>query len=202
MNTFFSSDFHGFHQNICRGVSHWIGEGKEENTRDFNTIEEMNIALLSSINNTVGLNDELWFLGDWSFGGFDNIKKFRDQINCQNIHFVFGNHDHHIENNKNGIRDLFKSVQYYKELTIEGQKIILCHYAMRVWNKSHKGAIHLYGHSHGTLEYSTNGKSMDVGVDNAFKLFKEYRPFSFKEIKSILNKRDINFIDHHSKNTN
>ena len=31
------------------------------------------------------------------------------------------------------------------------QDIVLCHYAMRVWQKSHYGAWMLYGHSHGTL---------------------------------------------------
>jgi hypothetical protein len=32
-----------------------------------------------------------------------------------------------------------------------GQPIVLCHYAMRVWNRSHHGAWHLYGHSRGNL---------------------------------------------------
>ena len=31
------------------------------------------------------------------------------------------------------------------------QLVVLCHYAMRVWDRSHYGSWHLYGHSHGNL---------------------------------------------------
>lgn len=200
---YFTSDTHFGHKNICRGTSQWgsFEEGSShQNTRDFDTLEEMNYALVKGINDNIGPDDELWHLGDWSFGGFDNIKKFKDQLICQNIHLIYGNHDHHVENNKQGCQGYFKSVQYYKELSIEGHKIVLLHYGLRVWNKSHHGAIHLYGHSHNTLP--PHGKSMDVGVDVAFEKFGEYRPFSWKEIQSIMTKRDTEIIDHHNKNTN
>jgi len=203
-NIWFTSDTHYGHKNICRGTSEWKEFEKgssHQNTRDFNTLEEMNYALVKGINDNVQLDDELYHLGDWSFGGFENIKKFKDQLSCQNIHLIYGNHDHHIEKNKDGIQGCFKSVQHYKEIIIEGRKICLFHYAMRVFNQSHKGAYHFYGHSHASLEYSPNGKSIDVGVDNAFRLFKEYRPFNFKELCSILEKRNINFIDHHNEKT-
>lgn len=78
----------------------------------------------------------------------------------------------------------------------------MLHYSMRVWNGSHKGFIHLYGHSHSSLEHAPWGKSMDVGVDNAYRLFGEYRPFSLKEVVEMMSKREIEFIDHHDKNTN
>jgi len=204
-NVYFTSDTHYNHRNICRGTSAWkeMEPGNShQNTRDFESLDKMNYTLIKGINDNVKLDDELWHVGDWSFGGFDSILQFRSQLVCQNIHLVYGNHDHHIENNKNGIQGAFKSVQYYKELSLEGQKIILLHYAMRVWNHSHKGSYHCYGHSHSTLEHSPNGKSFDVGVDNAYKLFGEYRPFSFKEVQSILSKRNTNFVDHHSKTTN
>lgn len=201
-NIYFTSDTHFGHKNICRGTSDWkeSAPGNEQNTRDFDSLDKMNYALVKGINDHVGAEDELWHLGDWSFGGFDNIRKFREQIVCQNINLVFGNHDHHIENNKENIRDLFKSVQYYKELSIHGHKICLLHYAIRVFNKSHKGAIHLYGHSHDTLPGI--GKTMDVGVDVAFRIYGEYRPFSWMEINSIMAKRDTEIVDHHNSGTN
>lgn len=233
---YFTSDTHYGHKNICRGTSSWdrVEEGSNhQSTRDFDTLEDMNYALVKGINDYIGPDDELWHLGDWSFGGIQNIWNFRRQINCENINLVFGNHDEHIEKNKkieisqeDGLKytekfgkiiykyeldnkklvpkvylqDLFKSTQYYKELSIEGHKICLLHYGMRVWNKSHKGAIHLYGHSHDTLPGV--GKSMDVGVDVAFRMFGEYRPFSWKEIQSIMAKKETEIVDHHNKNTN
>ena len=234
---YFTSDKHYGHKNICKGTTQWTEEGRTEggshslqSTRDFDTVEQMNAAIINGINNIVKEDDELYDLGDHSFGGIQNIWECRKQINCKNIHLVYGNHDHHIESNKQyelptdqdlelfynlellkkdypikrliNLQDLFSSCQYYKELKLDGRMFILAHYAHRVWNHSHKGTIHLYGHSHGTLEDIPWGKSMDVGIDNAFKLLGKYRPFSITEIIDIMNTRETLIVDHHNKNTN
>jgi hypothetical protein len=39
-------------------------------------------------------------------------------------------------------------------------------------------------------------------VDVAFKMFGEYRPFSLEEIISIMDNKQIEFVDHHNKHTN
>ena len=77
-------------------------------------------------------------------------------------------------------------------------KFVLCHYALRVWNKHHRGSIHLYGHSHNSIDNS-HGKSMDVGIDAIYSLLDEYRPISIIEILKIMKNRDIQKIDHHLK---
>ena len=99
---YFTSDTHHSHKNICRGVSKWgktLEDGTFEvsvdSTRNFSTIEEMNQSIVDVINSTVGEFDELYHLGDWSFGGFENIQAFWLQLVCKNIYFVLGNHDHH-----------------------------------------------------------------------------------------------------------
>lgn len=204
-NIYFVSDTHYGHKNICRGTSEW-GDSKGQSTRDFDTLGQMNQAIVDGINKYVGEDDILYHLGDWSFGGIEQILKFMDRIYCSNIHLILGNHDHHIKNNKEitgthfKTRNLFTSVNDVLEITINKQKLFLSHYAHRVWNHSHKGVIHLFGHSHGSLPMY--GKSMDVGIDVAHKMFGEYRPFHFDEIMDIMNKREVNFVDHHSKETN
>lgn len=93
------------------------------------------------------------------------------------------------------VQQLFSSVQHYLELNINKTKIVMSHFSMKVWNKSHKGSIHLYGHSHGSLPGI--GKSMDIGVDTN-NLF----PYHLDEILNIMSKKDIVYIDHHNNNTN
>lgn len=193
-NTWFTSDSHFYHSNICRGTSSW---DDKEACRGFESIEEMNYTIINNLNENVKQDDILYHCGDWSFGGFDNIMKAKKQIVCQNIHLILGNHDHHIERNKQGIQGAFKSVQHYKEIVIDNQLIILTHYAFRVWNKSHKGSWNLYGHSHGTLPDDPHSLSMDCGVDTNFML-----PYSFEEIKHHMSKKDYRPIDHHSHKTN
>lgn len=204
-NIFFTSDTHYMHRNIAGPkVSQW-----DKGYRNFNDEQEMSRELVKQINKHVQYDDILYHLGDWSFGGAHNIWNFRKQINCQNIHLILGNHDYHIENNKLlshsdkdvFARKLFSSVQHVKNVKHGSHSFFLSHYSHRVWDKSHHQMIHLYGHSHATIDDNW-GLSMDVGVDNAYKLLGEYRPFYLPEILDIMNKREVKILDHHDKNTN
>ena len=80
---FFTSDTHYNHSNICSATTKWVPVNR--NTRQFDSLEAMNDALVNNINEVVGENDILIHLGDWSFGGFDSIAKFRNRINCKTI---------------------------------------------------------------------------------------------------------------------
>lgn len=207
-NIWFTSDTHYHHKNIVRGTTSWdIFEkgSSHQSLRDFDTLEEHDEALIEKINSLVKWNHTLYHLGDWSFGGHEQIKKFRDRLECQNIHLIFGNHDQHIEPIDSPYRGLFKSVQYVKELSfkIDSQKsgrygktkIFLSHFSHRVWNQSHHGTIHLYGHSHGSLPGV--GRSMDVGVDT-HNLY----PYHLDEIIDTMQKVKPHEIDHHNERTN
>jgi calcineurin-like phosphoesterase family protein len=218
-NIYFTSDTHYSHKNIVKGTSSWEEKDK---CRDFNTIEEHNDVLVNNINQLVKENDILYHLGDWSFGGKDKISEFRNKLNCKNIHIILRNHDHWIEQDFE-IQKLFSSVQHYKEVAFRinsiksgkfgKTKMVLSHYAMRVWNNSHHGAIMLYGHSHGTLDELTpnvvnptwigdqyfikNYRTMDVGVDTN-NLF----PYHLDEIVEIMKNREMYLeIDHHNPET-
>ena len=200
MNIWFTSDSHFGHTNIAGPkISTW-----SSGYRDFNSVHEMNMALVDGINKYVKEDDILYHLGDWSFGGVQNIFQFRNYIICKNIHLILGNHDQHIIDKEIKYYDtkfnpieLFSSVQDVLTLELGKTKLFLSHYSHRVWLGSHKGVIHLYGHSHGNIpDY---GKSMDVGVDVAFKKFGEYRPFNIGDITNIMSKRSIDKIDHHGE---
>lgn len=203
-NIYFTSDTHYSHKNICRGVSDWEENEGNQRTRNFKTLEEMNDTLVNNINSLVKENDTLWHLGDWSFGGYEQIKIFRDRLNCKNINLVFGNHDQHIEPINSPFRNLFSSVQYVKNFSLKlgtektgkfgKQGFFLSHYGHRVWDKSHHGNIHLFGHSHGTLPM--HGKSMDVGVDT-----NNFYPYHLDEILDIMKNIKPEIIDHHNEKT-
>lgn len=191
----FTSDTHYHHKNICYGVSEW--KNREASTRIFDTLEKMNHAIVDSINSHVEYNDILYMLGDWSFGGIENIWKFRSQLVCENIHLILGNHDHHINKNKvlphdnvTHAQDLFSSVQNYLEIEINNQIFILFHYPIEEWHEmDRRGSIMLHGHCHHSLDNSDTNlfhKRMDVGID-----WKEFRPYSLEEILKIMNKRKL-----------
>jgi calcineurin-like phosphoesterase family protein len=176
---FFTSDTHYNHKNICRGVTNWRTADDKipiSQTRDFPDLNKMNDTIVNNINEVVGQNDILFHLGDWSFGGFDSIKEFRDRIVCQNIYLAYGNHDHHIQNNKNDIQDIFTQtfqyawlhVKYPSHGTIIGGEydFIIDHYPLCSWHDMNKGVFHLFGHVHLSPHQAImGGRSMDVGMD-------------------------------------
>ena len=203
---FFTSDTHYSHSNICSATTNWsVNDGY---ARKFDSLEDMNQRLVDNINNKVGENDILIHLGDWSFGGFDKIEEFRSQINCKNIHLTFGNHDHHIERNKEGIQKLFSSVQQYLRLEVrrpltksmvEKFTFICMHYPIASWHDMNQGVIHLHGHVHLSEHLRiAEGKAMDVGVDG-----NKLEPISLDEIVEIMKDRPIKKLalpkDHHEK---
>jgi calcineurin-like phosphoesterase family protein len=184
---YITSDTHFGHKNIVRGVTNWRtqdGEIPVESTRDFQTIEQMNERLIDGINHFVGQDDTLIMLGDVSFGGFDNIGIFLERLVCHNIHLILGNHDHHIDRNRDFVQGRFLSVQHYLEANIEGLDFVLCHYPLQSWNGLNKGVIHLHGHVHLPPHRKFgNGKRLDVGMDG-----NGMDPYSISEIIKIMDK--------------
>ena len=200
----FTSDTHYSHSNICSATTIW----DKDRCRQFNSLDKMNDTIVNNINELVGEDDILIHLGDWSFGGFDKIKEFRDRIICKNIHIVLGNHDHHILRNKEDIRDIFTSVKEYLFLNVRRPSetgkmdkfsFVCMHYPISSWNGMGDGVYHLHGHVHLPKELRTGeGRHMDVGVDG-----NDLKPISMEEVLSILSPKPYrNLIiveDHHEK---
>ena len=136
LNIWFTADFHLGHKNIIRYCN-----------RPFQTVEEMNQEILERLNSRVKANDILYFLGDFCIGPKARAAELRQQIRCKKIFALAGNHDK--ETRK--LTQEFTWLNDLAEVSLNGQRIVLCHYAMRVWNQSSRGAWHLYGHSHGKL---------------------------------------------------
>ena len=157
-----------------------------ENTRPmFDSVEQHDEALIDEINLTVRRDDTLVIAGDFCR---EKPGRYRQQIKCRHTFFILGNHD------KPGkIKAVFGgNVWQYKTVRLpHGERVFVCHYCMAAWDQSHYGATHVYGHWHGSKEALMDSiwpqrRSMDVGVDNAFRIFGTYRPFSADEILDCL----------------
>lgn len=173
---FFTSDHHFGHTNIIKFSE-----------RPFATIEEMDDELIRRWNEKVSPRDIVYHLGDISLAKTERTKEILDQLNGT-IFLVKGNHD----SAAMSYTKRFSWIKDYYELNVDDpdapngkQKIILFHYAMKVWRSSFRGTWHLYGHSHGHLFDDPNMRSFDVGVD-----CHNYTPLSYDEVKSIILQKD------------
>ena len=179
MNTpkiWFTSDNHFGHKNMIKFTN-----------RPFTDVEEMNNAMIERWNARVGSDDIVYHLGDFALSPLTKLREIREKLNGR-ICLIKGNHDNAAQYSP----ECFEWIKDYHELIVEdkdahkGQRlIVLFHYAMRVWNASHHGSWHLYGHSHGELPDDIKSLSFDVGVDSH-----NFYPLSYEDVKQIMAKKE------------
>jgi calcineurin-like phosphoesterase family protein len=160
VTVWFTSDHHFGHANIIPLCG-----------RPFADAAEMDETMIERWNAVVGTQDEVWHLGDFAHRcGPNRIAEIFGRLRGRAIHLVRGNHDRRYT-----LALPWSSIQDYAELVVDHRMLILFHYSLRVWNRSHFGSLSLYGHSHGTLPGTA--ASCDVGVD-----VWDFRPASLDEI--------------------
>ena len=156
---YFTADTHFDHANIVT-----------YSKRPFKDVDHMNEALIQNWNEVVYHNDTVYHLGDFTLGGIDNFNRTINRLEGD-IKIIPGGHDYRWL--KDFKQDKFSGVEVLPPLvSIEldeimngefKQVLVMCHYSMQVWDRSHYGSWHLFGHSHGNLKGI--GMSFDCGVD-------------------------------------
>jgi calcineurin-like phosphoesterase family protein len=172
---FFTADTHFGHANIIQYTN-----------RPFDSASHMDEVLIANWNSVVGPDDEVYHLGDFALCNPEPCHRILSRLNGR-IHLIRGNH----EKTALCMPERFEWVKDYHEMHVPSaragrgkQMIVLCHYAMRVWNASHHGSWQLYGHSHGALPDDSGLLSIDVGVD-----CHGYTPISFAQVEAIMRKK-------------
>lgn len=172
---FYSADLHLGHHNILRHCAA---------TRPFNTVEDMDAAIVRRINERVGTSDILYIVGDFALSGdVEYVRHLFHAMNGRKV-LILGNHDLDAKGRvSKTVRDLpwGQPPVHALETTDEGCHVYMHHYGCRVWPRHLRGGYHLFGHSHGDLP--PMGRSRDVGIDCADTRF---APLTFKEIKESL----------------
>lgn len=158
-NIFFTSDLHFNHD------KEFIYK-----PRGFNSVQEMNEAIIERWNKVIRDGDTVFVLGDLMLGDSESGLKCLEQLNG-NIQVIIGNHDTNkrlaayseIDLNIRGYADILK----YKKISF-----YCSHYPSLTSNfeKSdilEKHVINLYGHTHQTNNFFNDNPFMyHVGVDS------------------------------------
>ncbi len=193
---FFTSDIHFFHNNII-----------EYCNRPWRSAEEMNEGIINNWNSVVGRNSVVFILGDVAMGGrgkAERLAKILSRLNGKK-YLVPGNHDTYILESPECLKHITVLPPLFEiripdpEANKKRQRVVMCHYAMKVWNRSHHGTWHLYGHSHHTMPPDYNIKAFDVGLDGPGY---DYKPLSYAQVKNLMLAHGNNPVDHHNKRTN
>ena len=188
MGTFFISDLHFGHKN-CLAYDN----------REFKSIEEHDEFLIQKWNETVGIHDDVWILGDISWYPSTKTIEIFSRLNGIK-HLCVGNHDKKLLRNPD-LRKLFVEIVDYKEIELDGGKgIVLCHYPIPCYNRHYYGWYHLYGHVHTSFEWNMIKQiqyEMEALYDKPSNMFNvgcmvpgmDYTPRTLEEIITIFDSR-------------
>ena len=170
-NIFITSDEHYGHRNIIEHVN-----------RPFSSVEEQTETLIERHNKKVPNKQSYLTIhaGDlfWQTMSEIDALKILDRLHGRHA-LLWGNHDDLIIKSPT-LRDILYP-QHVAEIRFNKHKLYVHHYAQRVWDGSHKGHWHVFGHSH--QELPPFGKSFDIGVEGH-----NYEPWSLEEIESKMSK--------------
>lgn len=184
VNIFFTSDLHFGHKNIMRFCN-----------RPYNSIEEMDEALINNWNSVVNENDIVFNLGDFAFA---TNRRWRELLSILkgNHYLIMGNHDY-TRYPGDSVMKLFKGVYSQLLLKIDNRYVYLNHFPFLCYGGSYRepynAVYNLFGHVHSGPNSSgldtdrlTNlfPYQYDVGVDN-----NNYTPVSWNKVKEIINKQ-------------
>lgn len=182
---FFTSDQHFNHGHIIKFCQ-----------RPFQTLKEMDAALIENWNEVVPQDGLVFHLGDFAWGGFPKWREIREQLNGEII-LIKGNHDR-----KNGPQSqynydaLFQYTSQQMFIEIEGRRVYLNHLPFLcydgVYRDKNSLVYQLHGHVHlSNVRERNNGKDCqrcfemlfptqyDVGVD-----FNNFTPISWNEVNA------------------
>jgi len=179
MTTFFWSDLH------LGEKSQFVGTAREKFTA-----AEWDGMILDALNSKVQVRDRLILAGDICESKRPGF--WRQQIRCKNIMVIRGNHDAGPEKLQRvfgvgNVRDMYWT-------KIHGVYTVISHYQQLFWDRSHHGSYHLHGHLHDNRSEWTDKlipghRSLDIGPDSAYNIFREWRPFTERDIHDILSER-------------
>lgn len=160
--------------------------------RKFKTIEEHDETLISNWNGVVGMEDDVFLLGDISWHNTTKTIEIFNQLNGI-IHLIRGNHDAKLLKNRE-LQSRFIEITDYKELTLpNGKGIVLCHYPIPCFKNHFYGWYHLYGHVHTSFEWNMMeqvkyqmtelyGKSCQMFNVGCMLPYMDYTPRTLEEI--------------------
>jgi calcineurin-like phosphoesterase family protein len=188
MKEFITSDTHYFHKNII-----------QYSNRPFRDLNDMHFWLIDNWNYIVGKGDVVYHLGDFFFSTRpEEIDSILGQLNGK-IRLIKGNHDSwlsKLDRLKNKKKIEWVRDYHEEKFCVNGisYPVVMMHYPMHRWNRSHHGSIQFHGHSHGGVDPDNQAlRRFDVGVDAEDNKF---TPVKLSDLILRLNERPLGLHNH------
>lgn len=161
--TFFHSDHHIMHRNILTF---------QPEMRPFSTLEEMTDAIVEGWNSVVGVDDRVFFLGDFCFGGKQNVE-IAGRLSGRK-YLIMGNHDHY---------PIELYLQHFKRVDgcREHGQMILSHIPVHSSQLDSRFTLNVHGHLH-SRKVKDDSRYLNSCLD-----YVGYKPLTIEELINVNN---------------
>ncbi|MBR1393792.1 MAG: hydrolase [Ruminococcus sp.] len=167
---YYTADLHLSHEAIIK----YCG-------RPFETVEEMNEAIVSRWNEVVRRTDDVYILGDVIFRVKEDTPLYLDRMNGVK-HLIVGNHD--VKNlKKQRFAEMFATVDHYLVIRDQKRKVVLFHYPIVEWDGFFDGAYHIYGHIHNN---DNQANRIMKNIPNAFNAGLDLNDFTPQTLSQLI----------------
>ncbi len=199
---YYIADLHFFHAAMNERMDH----------RGFGSVEEMNEYMIMKWNKKVQRNDEVFIIGDLSWGNAEETSALLRRLKGK-LYLIQGNHDNFLSKRKMDL-SLFQWVKPYEEVSDNRRKVVLCHYPIICYNGQYRlekdgnpKTYMLYGHVHdskdqklieqfreiirSTVVVNAQGQEQHIPCNliNCFCMYSDYEPLSLDEWIDLDEKR-------------
>jgi calcineurin-like phosphoesterase family protein len=166
---YYISDLHFGHQNVL-GMD----------GRPFETIEQMDAALIRLWNERVTDDDDVYIVGDFAYHNNYTATWYLRQLRGRK-HLIIGNHDRHTVQDAK-VMECFSSVERMARIADNDRVVSLCHFPVAEWNGKRHGGYHVYGHIHIRRDEVYEFMSRYDKALNAGCMINGYRPVTLDEL--------------------
>lgn len=177
MARFWTSDWHFNHANIIEytGRPFWKDDVPDTDT--------MNKTLIDNTNDMVGVDDEIWFIGDVAMGSRKVSLPLFKQLKCRNLFLVPGNHDncHPMFKPWRKAEPMYEDAGFtimnpQEYVNIDGTEVLVCHFPYTGDSQGEdrysglrpadEGLWLIHGHTHSPdILSEEHPRQLHVGVD-------------------------------------
>ncbi|MCL2415237.1 MAG: metallophosphoesterase family protein [Defluviitaleaceae bacterium] len=174
MAVYFIADTHFGHLDIIKHCN-----------RPFNNADEMNRILRKNWNERVKDNDDVYIVGDFCFrtDGVGEAIAIAKSLRGRK-YLIIGNHDEKMLKDAR-YRECFVEICDIGKITLDGERIVMCHYPIAEWDGFFRGSWHIYGHIHNARNQAfatmrAHERALNAGAD-----ITNFAPVTFSELKTL-----------------
>lgn len=156
----------------------------EYDYRPFETVEEMDAALIENWNKVVNEDDHVYIIGDFIYRSSHVASYYMKQLKGHK-HLIIGNHDLKTIEDEEACSyfDSIEGLEYVKDGETD---VVMCHYPIAEWNgkrRKKNKSYHVYSHIHNRKDETYEFMKNMEGALNAGCMINNYMPVTLEQLR-------------------